>query len=118
MELRRILAVAAVSTALLGGCAFPTHDPSKLKAIAAEARILMAQADESAPSRPESPWPPVIASLDPENITIAADGVYILTEPYFDGGWGYFVPKDARKPPDPPGQFSYLGQCVYWYHPY
>jgi len=118
MELRGILVIVAGAAALLAGCAFPTHDPSKLKAIEAESRILVAEAAESKPSLPESGWPPVIASLDAEFVTVRAEGVDILVEPYFDGGWGYFVPKEGRDPAGPPGRYSYLGQGVYWYHPY
>jgi hypothetical protein len=105
---------------LLGGCAWPTHDPRKLKAIRAEAQVLM----KTYPTRTDfvdvlkMRWPPVIARLEPELVLVAPDGVHILVKPYFDGGWGYFVPKNERELPDPPGRFSNLGQGVYWWHPY
>jgi hypothetical protein len=67
---------------------------------------------------PKSRWPRVIASLRPEFVSIYPDGVDIMTKPYFDGGWGYFVARNERKPPEPAGRFSALGVGVYWYHPY
>ena len=118
MGLRAILVFAAVSAALLTGCAFPTRDPSKLKAIRAEALELMAQAAASEPSLPESAWPPAIASLDPEFVTIRPDEVDIATKIYFEDHWGYVIPKDPRKPPERAFSVSDLGHGVYWYHPY
>ncbi len=67
---------------------------------------------------PKSQWPNVIRSLEPENVTIYSEGIEILMKPDFDGGWGYFVPRNSRQSPEPAGRFSEVSQGVYWYHPY
>lgn len=63
-------------------------------------------------------WPPRIASLRPEFVSINEDGVHITTKPYFDGGWGYFVPRREGGLPEPVERFEEVGQGVYWWHPY
>jgi hypothetical protein len=119
-KLRNSAAFAALAAlTLLTSCTRPTRDQSVLKAVKAESQILMA----TRPNRtyaviPKSRWPRVIASLKPEAVTVLPDGVDIMTKPYFDGGWGYFVPKSEGAPPKPAGRFSDLGQGVYSYHPY
>ena len=118
MGLRKIMVIAAGAAALLGGCAFPTHDPSKLKAIEAESRILMARPAGASETVPESRWPRAIASLDPELVYVFPDGVDIVVKGQMDGGWGYFVPRDRRTPPVPEAGYSDLGHGVYWHHPY
>lgn len=103
--------------ALLSGCARPTRDPAKLEAIKAESRLLL-KAFPTDAEVPKARWPRAIASLEPEFVSINSDGVYITTEPYFDGGWGYFVPRRARSLPEPAGMFEEVGHGVYWWHPY
>lgn len=49
---------------------------------------------------------------------INPDGVHITTRAYFDGGWGYFVPREPQDLPEPVGRFEAAGQGVYWRHPY
>lgn len=115
---RAALVVLAALT-LLAGCERPTRDQAALKAIKAESQTLMA----AWPTRtyatvPKSRWPRAIAGLKPFDVTVFPDGVDIMTKPYFDGGWGYFVARNERKPPQPAGRFSDLGDGVYWYHPY
>ncbi|HEV2562812.1 MAG TPA: hypothetical protein VGT78_11800 [Rhizomicrobium sp.] len=123
-ELKRRFVVAALAIALtvLAGCTRPTTDQSTLKAIKAECQaLMMIPPIESTtdPDVPKSRWPHVIASLKPEFVMILSQGVFITVKPYFDGGWGYFVPrsKGDRPPPGDP-QFSEIGQGVYWFHPY
>ena len=111
-------AVLAALT-LLTSCTRPTRDQSVLKAIKAESRMLMATRPTTTYAAvPKRQWPPAIASLRPQSVTIFPNGVDIMTKPYFDGGWGYFVPPGKRGPPEPKGRFSAVGQGVYWYHPY
>jgi hypothetical protein len=127
-QLRRGAAFAALAIALtlLTGCTRPTHDQSTLKAIKAESQILMlteqpvtyGTVPKVIVTVPKSRWPRVIASLKPEWVTVFPDGVDIMIKPFFDGGWGYFVPRSEREPPEPAGRYSELGQGVYWYHPY
>ncbi len=105
--------------ALLAGCAFPTDDRSTLEAIRAESLILM----KDWPTRtyadvPKDRWPHAIAKLEPEIVIVTPDGVDIITKPYFDGGWGYFVPAEGHRPPEPAGRYSALAEGVYWFHPY
>lgn len=121
MQRKDLVAALAVLTALtlLGGCAWPTYDPLKLKAIKAECQTLMkaypANADEFVP---KARWPRIVASFEPEFVLINPDGVHIMTKPYFDGGWGYFVPRKERELPEPVERFEDVGQGVYWWHPY
>lgn len=118
MNISRTRAAALTAFALLAGCARPTDDQSDLKAIKAESQALMTRIADTDAVVPRSRWPRVIASLNPKGVTVHQDGVDIMIKPYFDGGWGYFVPKDGRKAPQPEGRYSMLGHGVYWYHPY
>jgi hypothetical protein len=128
-----VFAVLAIALTLLTGCTRPTHDQSTLKAIKAESQFLMVTeravtygtvpkdnvpVPKAMETVPKSRWPRVIASLKPEWVTVFPDGVDIMIKPFFDGGWGYFVPRSEREPPEPAGRYSELGQGVYWYHPY
>lgn len=96
----------------------PTWDRTRLKAIRAEAELLMAKPPATDRDLPKAAWPQTIAGLHPEFVSVYADGVEIMTKPYFDGGWGYFVPRDPRTPPQPAGRFEMAGEGVYWHHPY
>ncbi|WP_171905760.1 hypothetical protein [Sphingobium phenoxybenzoativorans] len=81
--------------------------------------MLIAHSPRKAPSIiPKGKWPRVIASLHPERVTVLTDGVDILIRPYFDGGWGYFVPSNERDIPEPVGRFARIDRGVYWYQPY
>jgi hypothetical protein len=111
-------AICAALT-LLAACARPTHDRTRLEAIEAESLALM----RSWPTRtyadvPKGRWPNAIARLHPEFVIVSPQGVDIVIKPYFDGGWGYFVPPAGQAPPGPAGRYSALGQGVYWYRPY
>jgi len=119
-----VVALAVLAAlVLLGGCEKwmhrPSSDPSTLKAIKAEALMLMKAYPPSADEYvPKSRWPRVIASLKPHSVLIYRDGVEVTTIPYFDGGWGYFVPRKERQLPEPVGRFEEAGEGVYWWHPY
>lgn len=104
--------------ALLTACASPTNDPSVLKEIEAEAKILMMSPTDTHGVVPRDRWPRAIASLKPENVTVFQQGLEILVKPGFDGGWGYFVPKDERIRTEPEGRYTDVGHGVYWYRPY
>src|SRR6185312_3793143 len=112
--------VVFYAMAFVSGFWLRTNDQSALKAIKAESQILMA----SQPTKtkdysdvPKSRWPPTIASLKPAWVTVyPGHGVQIQTTPFFDGGWGYFVPQGEQKSPGP--ECSDIGQGVYWCHPY
>ena len=110
---------APAALALLAGCAWSSLDQPELAAIRAESRTLMeAYPTQNYVTIPKSRWPVAIARLEPASVTVFPDGVDIMVKPYFDGGWGYFVPRSEGKPPTPAGRFSAVGQGVYWYHPY
>ncbi|NYT41288.1 hypothetical protein HZY97_11005 [Sphingomonas sp. R-74633] len=117
-QLREGMLVNLAALWLLAGCS-PGHtrDPATLQAIRAEAQALMANPQVDASSRvPESRWPPAIAALRPEWVRIDEDGVEIPVRIYFDDSWGYFIPRDPRKPLKPRSGYSALGEGIYWYH--
>ena len=73
--------------------------------------------DDNWTGLPVSEWPLVIASLDPEFVTVIESGVDIQIKPFFDGGWGYVIP---RTKPD----LGMRAQCmsepypgVFWHDP-
>lgn len=104
--------------ALLAACAWPTRDEDTIRAIRAESLELMATKPTRAfETAPKGGWPPAIASLDPDSVSVDTDEVYILIKPSFDGGWGYYVPRDEKDVPQPGGPFTALGHGVYWYRP-
>lgn len=119
MQRKSIVAAfsALVAFTLLGGCAWPTNDPGKLKAIRAESQMLMRSHPVDA-NVPKAQWPHTIASLEPEFVWIKPDGVLIQTKPFFDGGWGYYIPTREREMPEPVPRYEKLGQGIYWWHPY
>jgi hypothetical protein len=113
-------AVVLTAILLLVACEpQPTGDKARLRAVRAEAQMLMATgAPQGDRDVPKQAWPQTIAALHPEFVWVGPEGVEIMTRPYFDGGWGYFVPRDPRRPPTPEGRFEQAGEGVYWHHPY
>jgi hypothetical protein len=107
---------------LLVGCSGepePLDDRAALAEIRAEARTLMRAARQSSSDQvPVEQLPPAIAALRPERVTLGPDGVDINIATYFDGGWGYFTPRDETEAPEPEGRFRELDRGLYWYHPY
>jgi hypothetical protein len=116
---RNLTAALAVLTALAltSGCTRPTRDPTELKAITEASRLLMKLHPADA-DIPRARWPRAIARLEPELVSVTSSGVHITTKAYFDGGWGYFVPRRERALPEPVDRFEKVGQGVYWWHPY
>lgn len=116
-------AAFALSAALvlLGGCQWPSRDESVLRAIRVESAQLVA----TYPIRPPEHWvevpknqlPRVIASLDPEMVTVYDWGVDIMVRPDFDGGWGYHVARDKRDLPMPAECYSEVAAGVFWHDP-
>ncbi|MCE7798813.1 hypothetical protein LWE61_19990 [Sphingobium sufflavum] len=116
--MRKAGKLALMLLMLATGCSGPTRDQATLQAIHAEATALIGARPESPAALPRVRWPPTITSLEPETVTVSADGVDILMKPFFDGGSGYFIPVKARELPGPPGRYDHVGKGVYWYHPY
>jgi hypothetical protein len=106
---------------LVNSCLGPTYNPGVLKAIRAESELLMAKHPLEPPKRwaeiPKSEWPPSIASLQPEIVTVHEWGVHIWIKPFFDGGWGYEIPRDPKVKPMPEGCYSEPGPGVFWHDP-
>jgi len=116
------LAVLAVLTLIVWrftGFNWPIHSEATLKAIKADAQILMdAKSAKNDHFPPENQWPPAIASLKPTFVVVSPDTVDVVATPFFDGGWGYRVMRNKREAPQPAGRFFALGHGVYWFHPY
>lgn len=115
-------ALAFVSAlVLLTGCAWPTYNQATLKAIKTESEHLMKAYPIVPPKHsvrvPRGHWPPAIEKLRPESVTVYEWGVDIWTNPYFDGGWGYHVPRRKQDLPRPAGAYSEPGPGVYWHGP-
>lgn len=111
LALLALLAVPAVFP-------WPTYDRRTLKEIRAESRILMRTYPVTGSTEvPRSRWPRAIASLEPEDVRVRPDGVHIWAVPFFDGGWGYLVARDERKPPEWEERYIALGEGVYWWRP-
>ena len=115
-----LVAVAAI--ALFLWFPHPTWNQSTLKAIKAESQILMAthpiRPPEESATISESEWPPAIAGIQPYSVVVHQWGVDIGTKPYFDGGWGYGVPRneEARRMLTE-WCYSEAGQGVLWHGP-
>ncbi|WP_311268181.1 hypothetical protein [Sphingobium sp. WCS2017Hpa-17] len=113
--------IILVALGLYSAFPHPTHDPKRLKAIAAEARHLMTTRPISAMERasdvPKDQWPPAIAELKPYSVTVYHGSVHIGTKPYFDGGWGYGFASDKRNLGMLPECWSDLGEGLFWHGP-
>lgn len=111
--------LAAVS--ILGGCNRPVSDGEQLRAIRAEAQMLMKKHAPTPPSRwktiPKDQWPTAISKLHPEAVTVHLWGVDIMTKAYFDGGYGYAVPRSKADLPMPASCYAEPGQGVFWHGP-
>jgi len=111
--------VILLSVGSILGCAFPTHDRDKLAAVRAESyALLQAHVTTQVSEIPEREWPSAIASLRPETVWVDKDGVEILVKPFFDGGYGYYVPREGREQQVSRELFKNLGQGVFWHHPH
>lgn len=106
---------------LLGGCELPTRNQATLKEIKAESEQLMKAYPIVPPDAwvnvPRDHWPPAIAKLEPFLVTVHEWGVDISTKPYFDGGWGYMIPRRKQDLPMPAGCYSEPGPGVFWHGP-
>ena len=113
--------IVLVTMLLLGGCERPSSDRAKLDAIKAEAFSLMTlypvETTQSRREIPKDEWPSSIASLRPESVTVHWWGVDITTRPYFDGGWGYEIPRHGQELPMPAECYSEPSQGVFWHGP-
>ena len=111
----------AIALALLAGCTGPTHDPSTLKAIKAEAQRLMAShpimQSKGWVDVPRSEWPPVIANLKPYFVAIHPWGVDVMIKAEFDDNWGYEIPRNERTLKIPGECYSDPGEGVFWHYP-
>lgn len=66
---------------------------------------------------PRAEWPPTIASLDPKYVAVAKGSVDIVTRPFFDGGWGYNVPRSRDDLLMPAECYSEPSKGVFWHGP-
>jgi len=104
-------------------CSFPhpTHDQAELKALAAEARQLMAAHPLTYSRRygdlSEDSWPPAVKKVGARYVIVRPGMVDITTKPFFDGGWGYGFAPDKRSLPMLAKCWSALGHGLYWHGP-
>ncbi len=92
----------------------PKREPSALQAIHTESQVLLrTHAVGTVKDIPKSRWPRTLSGLAPENVEVSQAGVDILIKPHFDGGWGYFVPRDKHVRLEPAGRYRSLGHGVY-----
>lgn len=115
-------AIAIVSSILiLRICNGPILDRAKLATMKADAHVLMrthpAPATGEWADVPPGDWPHTIASLGPERVQVTGWGVNIATKSYFDGGWGYHIPRDGRDLPMPHECYSEPAAGVFWHGP-
>ena len=106
---------------LSSGCDRPELNRSKLPRLRAEAYALMRTHPVPPTSSwrkvPKAEWPPTIASFNPEWVTVTHGSVDILTRPFFDGGWGYNVPRSQDDLPMPADCYSEPSKGVFWHGP-
>jgi hypothetical protein len=114
-----LVIVAAIS--ILSGCNRPVSDAEQLRTIRAEAQNLMKTHAPTGRSKwmnvPRDQWPTAITSLHPEAVTVHVSGVDIMTKSYFDGGYGYEVPRSKADLLMPAACYSELSQGVFWHGP-
>jgi hypothetical protein len=113
--------VAFAGLAALGGCDRPIFNMSKLPRVRAEALALMRThpVDPQASGRaiPRAEWPQAIASLNPQWVSVRHGSVDIETRTFFDGGWGYNVPRSERDLSMPKRCYSEPSEGVFWHGP-
>ncbi|HET9511878.1 MAG TPA: hypothetical protein VFO80_12080 [Sphingomonas sp.] len=103
------------------GCMGPTGNPTTLEGIRREAGELMQRPiprSQSFIDVPIDQLPPTIAALKPDFVLVNESGVDIVTTAFFDGGWGYYVPRSANPSPNSLFRHYRVGRGVYWFHPY
>lgn len=113
--------VAFAAIPFLNGCNQPVSNAAQLAAIRVEAKDLMATRPLEHLGKwgrvPKEQWPATIAGLHPKHVTVDEWGVDILIKPYFDGGYGYEVPRSKADLRMPASCYSELSQGVYWHDP-
>ena len=122
---RRVIIIALFASllAILAFCGTyrPTTNPVKLRAIRSEALSLMERYPIRPPNDsvdiPASEVPPVIASLRPAYVSVSRTRVDILMKPFFDGGWGYEVPRTKQDLGMPVECLSEACPGVFWHGP-
>ncbi|WP_294336395.1 hypothetical protein [uncultured Sphingomonas sp.] len=100
-------------------CHGPTGNPTTLSAIRVESRALMQGPDFWwTAGNTDRRLPPTIAQLRPDIVSVVGDGVDIYATNFFDGGWGYHVPRVPNPSPDTVFRHQKVADGVYWFHPY
>lgn len=106
---------------LLSGCPGPVYEPAKLRAVKSESERLMATHALDPVERwaevPQNEWPPAIASLRPKMVILRPGQVHIIIKPFFDGGWGYEIPRREKDLGMPQECYQNLGQGIFWHDP-
>ncbi|MDF2999161.1 MAG: hypothetical protein K0R27_4798 [Xanthobacteraceae bacterium] len=106
---------------ILSGCNRPISNAEQLTEIRGEAQTLMKTNALDQKKRweevPKDKWPTAISSLHPEAVTVHVWGVDIRTKAYFDGGYGYQVPRSKADLPMPAACYSEPIPGLFWHGP-
>ncbi len=110
---------ALTSIILSDGCHRPTLDQTELAAIRSGAvRLMQMQARQPSHDNPASTdWPIPIQRLRPDRVIVRQQSVDIITTPWFDGGWGYYVTDDRSATALPNACYRMVGEDIYWHTP-
>lgn len=106
---------------ILSGCPGPVYESARLRAVKSESERLMETHAPDPVERwaevPQSEWPPAIASLRPEMVILRPRQVHIIIKPFFDGGWGYEIPRREEDLGMLPECYQDLGHGIFWHGP-
>lgn len=106
----RVLATVALLACLVGCSRVPAVEESAVDQILADASEVLSQFPIGDLS--EENWPESFSQLAPERISIASEGIYIVTSSFFVHEAGVFIPRErATFSVEPGGDPAYVPMC-------
>ena len=118
-----VLGVLASTALMVSRYPRSISDPVRLRSVRSEAMDLMTRyatprgSKSNFVSVPQNRLPAAIAALQAERVTVDAGMVDISIRSYFDGGWGYHIPKNRTDLPMPAECYSEPLSGVFWHGP-